>query len=528
MIVWGGNGGNSYLDNLNSGGRYNPSTNMWTATGTINAPEGRWFQTAVWTGSKMIVWGGSLTLYSRELNTGGRYDPSTNTWSSTSTTNAPTGRDSHTAVWSGSDMIIWGGYNGNTAVRTGGRYNPNTNSWTATSTTNAPSGRDSHAAVWTGSEMIVWGGGGDGFFGLSTGGRYNPTTNSWVTTNGNAPSARSHHTAVWTGSEMIVWGGQEANDVYFGGETNTGRRFTPSTDSWTATRSLNAPSARQLHTAVWTGSKMIVWGGYYYENGNNYFLNTGGRYDPAGNSWTAISITNAPVGRENHTAVWTGSEMIVWGGQNAGYLQTGGRYNLNTNSWLATSLTNAPSARYHHTAIWSGSEMIVWGGADFTHYFNTGARYNPILDRWVPVRINNAPTGRQNHSAVWTGSEMIVWGGNFWDGIQQHWLNTGSRYNPGTNSWAATSTANAPPGRENHTAVWTGSKMIVWGGYDGNSNVNTGGRYNPNTNNWVATSTTDAPTARRVPTAVWTGSEMIVWGGLFYIATDTGGRYCAQ
>src|SRR6266481_1271325 len=34
--------------------------------------------------------------------------------------------------------------------------------WTATSTTNAPTDRYSHTAVWTGSEMIVWGGGGVG------------------------------------------------------------------------------------------------------------------------------------------------------------------------------------------------------------------------------------------------------------------------------------------------------------------------------------------------------------------------------
>jgi len=31
-------------------------------------------------------------------------------------------------------------------------------------------------------------------------------------------------------------------------------------------------------------------------------------------SWTATSLTNAPTGRLGHTAVWTGSEMIVWGG----------------------------------------------------------------------------------------------------------------------------------------------------------------------------------------------------------------------
>jgi hypothetical protein len=33
----------------------------------------------------------------------------------------------------------------------------------------------------------------------------------------------------------------------------------------------------------------------------------------ADDTWTATSTTNAPIGRLGHTAVWTGSEMIVWG-----------------------------------------------------------------------------------------------------------------------------------------------------------------------------------------------------------------------
>ena len=32
-------------------------------------------------------------------------------------------------------------------------------------------------------------------------------------------------------------------------------------------------------------------------------------------------------------------------------------------SWIPTSTTNAPAARTAHTAVWTGSEMIVWGGA---------------------------------------------------------------------------------------------------------------------------------------------------------------------
>ena len=65
---------------------------------------------------------------------------------------------SPTAVWTGTEMIIWGGVFDTTGASAGGRYNPATDSWTPTSTINAPSGREDHTAVWTGTEMIVWGG----------------------------------------------------------------------------------------------------------------------------------------------------------------------------------------------------------------------------------------------------------------------------------------------------------------------------------------------------------------------------------
>ena len=71
---------------------------------------------------------------------------------------------------------------------------------------------------------------------------------------------------------------------------------------------------------------------------------------------------------------------------------------------------------------------------------------------------------------------MIVWGGYFYDG-SGHYLKTGARYNPSTHIWTATSTRNAPDGRDYHTAVWTGTQMIVWGGYDSTGSLNTGGKY---------------------------------------------------
>ena len=104
-------------------------------------------------------------------------------------------------------------------------------------------------------------------------------------------------------------------------------------------------------------------------------------------------------------------------------------------------------------------------------------------DTWTATSTFNAPDARINHTAVWTGSEMIVWGG-IGDGM---YLNTGGRYNPATDNWAPTSRANAPEARVGHTAVWTGSEMIVWGGTPGAGFLNTGGRYDPATDSWIAT-----------------------------------------
>jgi N-acetylneuraminic acid mutarotase len=334
-----------------------------------------------------------------------------------------------------------------------------------------------------------------------------------------APAARRLHTAVWTGTEMIIWGGhnQSANPI------NTGARYNPSTNTWTATSTVNAPQARSEHTAVWTGTEMIVWGGL-----NGSLPNTGARYNPSTDSWTTISTVNAPTRRALHSAVWTGSEMIVWGGSgDSGDTNTGGRYNPTTDTWTATSLTNAPSLRSFQSAIWTGTEMIVWGGYGPVGYLNTGGRYNPGTDSWTAITTTNAPSARASSGAVWTGSEMIVWGGAASSGNPI----TGGKYNPNTDTWTSTATTNAPAGRFQHATVWSGTEMIVWGGHDaGNGKLNDGGRYNPTTDTWIATCHLNAPAARDFFTGIWTGTQMIVWGGddSNFSRLNTGGRYLVQ
>jgi len=493
----------------NCGGRYNPDTDSWTPVSNTGAPSSRKSHTAVWTGSEMIIWGGYNSSY---LNSGGCYDPATDKWTATSITNAPVGRLGHTAVWTGSEMIIWGGFDGSSSTNTGGCYDPASGSWTATSETNVPVGRFGHTAVWTGSEMIIWGGYD------SSGGRYDPSTNTWSSTSlTNAPAPRYYLTAVWTGSEMIIWGGEDGAFPN-PNRMNTGGRYDPTSDSWVSTSVAGAPSERSEQSSVWTGSEMIIWGG---NNGDYPIL--GGRYNPSTDSWTPTSTNGAPIGRIRHVTVWTGSEMIVWGGENGGYpTNTGGRYDPLTDTWTATPTAGAPSAREELAAVWTGSEMIVWGGFNFSGCQDTGGKYDPFTDTWTAISQTKVPAERCNHKAVWTGTEMIVWGGSGQGGS----LDTGGRYDPSTDSWTATSQTNAPTARYRFTAVWTGTDMIVWSGMGESGYSSTGGRYNPTTDTWTPTSTVNAPTGREFHTAVWTGTEMIVWGGCGAGGSPTtGGRY---
>lgn len=351
-------------------------------------------------------------------------------WSPTSDVSAPAPRTEHSAVWTGSEMIVWGGNDGNSGAKNdGGRYDPNTDSWSATATADAPAPRSGHSAVWTGNEFLAWGGfsGASEFVALGDGAGYSPQTDSWSEISiVDAPTPRLGHTTVWTGAEMIVWGGF-ACSACANGELGTGARYDPATDTWTPISVIGAPAARGNHAAVWTGSHMIVWGGQYDDdNAALTLLNTGGSYNPATDTWTALSDVAAPLPTRCHSAVWTGNEMLVFGGQNDSNLACGlsttnalAAYNSTTDAW--TDLVDAPVASNISgpKAIWTGDTMVVW-------FESTGARYDVVSDRWAGIDADGAPESRRNHTLIWTGEQMITWGGNFAGP-----LNSGGGYTPG-------------------------------------------------------------------------------------------------
>jgi hypothetical protein len=337
----------------------------------------------------------------------------------------------------------------------------------------APSAREAESAVWTGTELIVWGGLAAGQR-VNTGARYDPVRDRWTTMSTvGAPAPRALHTAVWTGHEMIVWGGDDATGVF-----GTGGRYDPATDTWRATTLTGIPAARSMHSAVWTGSGMLVHGGFGGP-GAAWDLTSSAIYDPLADRWSFVP--EAPEARRLHGSVWTPDGLLAWGGYRGDTpLATGARYDPSTRTWSALATDGAPYGI--GPSLWTGHELLSWAGARPGSRFDIGFRYDPAKRAWSPLPAAKAPSARRLQSVVWTGTEAIVWGG--YDDHAKSDPRTGARLDLAKGTWKPLATRGAPAGRREPVAVWTGTQMLVWGGFDNVRDLPDGARYDPRSDAW--------------------------------------------
>lgn len=373
---------------------------------------------------------------------------------------------------------------------------------------------------------------------------------------------RGFHTAVWTGetdypataNRMIVWGGckEDESTIYgCGGKAyfKSGGMYSPERDGWTRTDERSAPEARANHSAVWTGTsderrinnKMVVWGGCTDGDGCERYLNTGGIFDPASNSWMPTPVTSrTPVARAQHTAVWTGKKLIVWGGENGintpqvqgRVLNDGGMFDPASpegiDPWEPIGGIIEP--RSFHTAVWTGSVMIVWGGCSrnvpfmyCSNYFDDGAVFNPQTKEWSKIEAEGTPPSpRMLHTAVWIPGRqmMVVWGGQ----RSERFLGDGAILDLSQRPWKWRHVMSmGPQPRSRHTSVWTGDEMVVFGGQakpteDPDSYSTSVAAYKPpvgpdGAGSWRTLLDGNLSIDVKNHTAVWAENQMIIWGG---------------
>ena len=385
------------------------------------------------------------------------------------------------------------------------------NRWQSLGTTQSPLERAEHVSVQfqdhEGSKKVfVWGGCNDdaqvalhcSTF-LGDGGIYDLETMTWESVPA-PPGGLEHHLAYAKGihyqpakdhpGHILIWGGCSGSKYLCDTDNPAILDYDLQAKTWTAKANPDHPTPRTGHHTVWTGSRMLVWGGIADRTGpgRGLSLGAGAAFDPSAQTWEPLP--EGLTARRFSSAVWTqDGRWIIFGGceRQQGiycpkYLADGGIYNPKDGSWTYFQSPGLFRGRAKHSAVWTGDRMLVWGGLGKSGTLSDGAVFDPKTLEWQ-VLPGWGVTGRYDHSAVWTGDRVLIWGGvqryqEFASGVVEFLLPSPNHPN---GLWNMPQQAISPVARRSGTSFWTGSHLFVWGGTSQDrSYLNSGGLFWPN------------------------------------------------
>lgn len=341
---------------------------------------------------------------------------------------------------------------------------PAPNSWEALPTATAEA-RVEGAYVWTGTQLLEMGGTGASRNeqGFADGISFEPAHSSWGSIPRSPLGVISAASAVWTGTEMIVLAGPATGPTPPPGSGTPGAAYNPQTRTWR--RIATFPWGDPI-SAVWTGSRLLVWD--WYDAVNSGVVSRTALYDPASNTWTEGSPE--PGSGLSGQAVWDGSELIALGTpeKNLGHATEqmlrqplqGAAYDPASDAWHLLPAPPLPGYRTSWIEAWTGTELVVGGGQDATGTsLSDAAAYNPATGTWsslpaAPIGFTGSMVAAE--SAIWTGSAVLTL--NDEDPAGRPLL-----YSPSTNAWTVAATEPLP-GLKEAATVWTGSDLLIWAG----------------------------------------------------------------
>lgn len=278
---------------------------------------------------------------------------------------------------------------------------------------------------------------------------------------------------------------------------------------------------RREHAAVWTGQELLVWGGVTesFAGPGQVFRADGAALQPATGSWR--TLPEAPlVPRTAFATAWTGAEMVVWGGYGRhAQLGDGAAYDPATDGWRAIA-PSPLSPRSGAAAAWSGTEMLVVGGHDNAGSLSDGAAYDPVTDAWRPLPPLPAGLGPGwAFSGLWTAAGAVVWApeGGGPTTARAALLDRASE------QWILLPDPPSGGGQGSFYAsmAWTGEELLaIRGTYDAGRPKLV--RWTPGAAEWGQLDDPPPSLESWATTGVWTGDQLILVGGE---GTTTGAVY---
>jgi hypothetical protein len=279
------------------------------------------------------------------------YEPATDTWAkiappplyailSTAPVNTTRG------LWTGDRALL-------SAYSQVHSYDPISDAWSSASTSSPyDAGQYLYGFAWLAGRAAVWGNGPENGY---CGAIFAPDSGSWA---GVKPSeyagCPSDPLVLALGTRLLVWGGVAPD-----GGTMPGRGaiFDPGGAGWTNVTSVGAPSARRWAIGAWTGTEVVVWGGW---SGADEGLSDGAIYDPAKDQWRPMAPNDAIRGASPRLSAWADGRLLVYQDETK-EPPRGAIYDLASDAWRPMSGVGMPHMG-RGTAVWTGAELVLWGG----------------------------------------------------------------------------------------------------------------------------------------------------------------------
>jgi hypothetical protein len=277
-----------------------------------------------------------------------------------------------------------------------------------------------------------------------------------------------------------------------------------------------SPAGRWLDATAWDGNRLYVFGGELALGTNELSA-----FDQRTGTWTTLTpngAVNSPPARQQARLVWTGTNLLLFGGFVAsGCLDELWSFDPLANAWTLLTAQNAvgaPSPRTHFGCVWDGTELIVYGGTNNSSTFTDVWWYDPLTNQWTLKIASGLPSSpdTQGDLMLWIGTRAMVWSGD---------LATAFFYTPSTNAWSQQSIPSPTPRTAWYPAAcWDGHEAIFFATSSVSStSASETWQYDPVANQWtktIATGDPAAPDSRESPALVWGGTTALLFGGNSY------------